>query len=1167
METRYSKHTNKTKQAQNKSYSLARRLTLSLLIGGMFITNTANAMPTGGDVVTGNGSIGGVVDGVMNVTGNSSSANVVIKWQDFGIKAGETVNFKDMNAVLNYVTGNNKSEIFGKLNGTNVDVFLINPNGVLFGAGAEVSVGSLYVSTGKMTDSDLNNFNGTTPNIDLTNVTADVVNLGTIKADALTIEGNNVILANSADIRVGDINSNAVLNHDVTLKAKGLINVGYESDTAKTTINVGDGNTTGYEVRDYTKYGGTTTASLNYKGTDLSGTTKTINDCMLVSNVYELQNINSKLDGNYMLTKDIDASATKNWNETQAGNGVYEGFDPLGDDKNWFAGVFDGMDYTITGLTINRGSENNIGLVGCNYGTVQNVRLDGGSVTGNTQVGSVVGYNDIGGKVSNVYNSGDVTGNGDSTGGIVGLSKGIMSKLYNSGNVKGNKAVGGVVGHNERQSLVDAYNTGTVRGDRNVGGVVGSAWASLVEYVYNDGDVTGNESVGGVMGVYDSNTLHNAYNTGDVTGNYYVGGVVGITKYGDVRNVYNMGSVTGNGGYVGGVVGYNGKNAEICNVYNLGSVKGDWYCGGVVGANYSGGTVINGYYGVFDATDNISGIIVTGYKRHGDDTKTLSQAEFNDAFWQGLSDYDKENVWKVYNDNVSPLLKYWLKPITVTGNSDSKTYTYNGTGQSMDKGNLTYGGAVDESLIFVGSKTNAGSYSLSDLLYSTQHGYDITVNEGVKGFEIGKADLTISAGGGSITYGDGKKDFGCIGNNLLGADQGKNLSDLYGYQDGTVSYKTDAWLSDGKTNNAHADGYDITIESMSGMELGNYNISIDNSKPNKVVVNKATLTVTAEGNKELTYGSTTGPNYTYNVSGLVNGDSLNDANISGSAGFSSDGWDSTSNKTGNAGKYDINVDTSGLSSDNYIFEGASATNGLTINKADLTISANGGTITYGDGKTNFGFSVVSGLVNGDDGKNLSDLYGYKEGSVIYKTDAWLSDGKTNNANAAGYDITIEGIDGMELGNYNIKRSSSTPNKVIINKANLIAVADKAEVFAGDLLPQLTCKLEGLANGDTAGKFGGLSFMTNANTGVAGSYGIFGALGNNDWQTNYTFTDAEGNATAFVVQAARNITDVRQDAALRYLLQAAQVSVGDDGRQPIAADTSVLIIDDEAVKKE
>ena len=133
----------KIKEGKYQKSNLARRLTLSLLIGGMFVTTTASAMPIVGDVVTGNGTIGDVVNNVMNVTGNSSSANVAIKWQDFGIGKGETVNFTNMNAVLNYVTGNNKSEIFGKLNGSGVNVLLINPNGVLFGSGAEVSVGSL----------------------------------------------------------------------------------------------------------------------------------------------------------------------------------------------------------------------------------------------------------------------------------------------------------------------------------------------------------------------------------------------------------------------------------------------------------------------------------------------------------------------------------------------------------------------------------------------------------------------------------------------------------------------------------------------------------------------------------------------------------------------------------------------------------------------------------------------------------------------------------------------------------------------------------------------------------------------------------------------------------------------------------------------------------------
>ena len=36
---------------------------------------------------------------------------------------GETVNFKNMNAILNYVTGRQGSEIFGALNGQGVHDF------------------------------------------------------------------------------------------------------------------------------------------------------------------------------------------------------------------------------------------------------------------------------------------------------------------------------------------------------------------------------------------------------------------------------------------------------------------------------------------------------------------------------------------------------------------------------------------------------------------------------------------------------------------------------------------------------------------------------------------------------------------------------------------------------------------------------------------------------------------------------------------------------------------------------------------------------------------------------------------------------------------------------------------------------------------------------------
>lgn len=77
----------------------------------LFMPNWSYALPSGGQVVTNNGTItaGGKV---MDITG---SGNVAIDWNSFNIAADEIVNFKNMQAVLNYVSGGSKSEIFGKL--------------------------------------------------------------------------------------------------------------------------------------------------------------------------------------------------------------------------------------------------------------------------------------------------------------------------------------------------------------------------------------------------------------------------------------------------------------------------------------------------------------------------------------------------------------------------------------------------------------------------------------------------------------------------------------------------------------------------------------------------------------------------------------------------------------------------------------------------------------------------------------------------------------------------------------------------------------------------------------------------------------------------------------------------------------------------------------------
>ena len=82
----------------------------------------------------------------MDITGMGTGLNSFIRWNDFSIGKGETVNFAEMRRILNLVDGTNVSNILGKMNAPNIDVFLLNPNGIIFGTGSQVDVGSLTVA-------------------------------------------------------------------------------------------------------------------------------------------------------------------------------------------------------------------------------------------------------------------------------------------------------------------------------------------------------------------------------------------------------------------------------------------------------------------------------------------------------------------------------------------------------------------------------------------------------------------------------------------------------------------------------------------------------------------------------------------------------------------------------------------------------------------------------------------------------------------------------------------------------------------------------------------------------------------------------------------------------------------------------------------------------------
>ena len=131
---------------------MRKQMFVSVLALSMSMAFQVLANPTGPAVAAGSAS--------FSTSGNTltvvNTNNTIINWQGFSIGAGETTRFNQSSSssiVLNRVVTANPSSIFGSLT-SNGNVFLVNPSGVLFGQGSQVSVGGLTVLTADITDSN-----------------------------------------------------------------------------------------------------------------------------------------------------------------------------------------------------------------------------------------------------------------------------------------------------------------------------------------------------------------------------------------------------------------------------------------------------------------------------------------------------------------------------------------------------------------------------------------------------------------------------------------------------------------------------------------------------------------------------------------------------------------------------------------------------------------------------------------------------------------------------------------------------------------------------------------------------------------------------------------------------------------------------------------------------
>jgi len=124
-----------------------------MAVSSCFSVAPSFANPTGPQVINGAATIQGLGSKNLNVT---NSPGAIIHWQGFSIGASEVTRFTQQSAssaVLNRVVGADISQIQGQLL-SNGRVFLINPAGILIGAGAVIDTAGFVGSTLKMLDAD-----------------------------------------------------------------------------------------------------------------------------------------------------------------------------------------------------------------------------------------------------------------------------------------------------------------------------------------------------------------------------------------------------------------------------------------------------------------------------------------------------------------------------------------------------------------------------------------------------------------------------------------------------------------------------------------------------------------------------------------------------------------------------------------------------------------------------------------------------------------------------------------------------------------------------------------------------------------------------------------------------------------------------------------------------
>lgn len=298
----------------------------------------------------------------------------------------------------------------------------------------------------------------------------------------------------------------------------------------------------------------------------------------------QLQNIDNNLSSFYRLESNVDCSDSRNWN-----GGL--GFSPIGNKNSPFNGNLDGNSQTISGLYINRPSQNYTGLFSYISGGdgVFDLNVEFDYIDGLDFVGGLAGIinqTNIS-SVSVVINSNlnASTYVGGMAAQLNNVSKVIGSKISINGNLLSNGYAGGLTAHFHQSGNIENSNVkiiGILDGADYAGGLVG--------YFDLSGDIISSYTI------LEKDIIANGYG--------YAGGLVAsFSESGNIFNSYS--NVNGNfyaQDNVGGLVGDFYASDNISNSYSIvnGDINSAYYAGGLIGGIYSPNTFLSNSHSILN---------------------------------------------------------------------------------------------------------------------------------------------------------------------------------------------------------------------------------------------------------------------------------------------------------------------------------------------------------------------------------------------------------------------------------------------------------------------------------------------------------------------------------------------------------------------------------------